>query len=179
MKFHSNYSANFACVKFCVFFAKTFKSSFGRRGLRDLWTCAHMIVFIHKLVPLENSHSKDELQSSLQWWFKLQIFSRGVTALRDSELHVSLCFSPFWKIDCSYKKCISCRSCVQFVVDNSSQSHPLKTSPEYTSAGVYKGKCVLYIYSNIKFSWRLWLHVSINVFILYLPEALVMEPSST
>ena len=31
-------------------------------------------VFIYKFVPLKNSHSKDELQSSLQWSFKLQFF---------------------------------------------------------------------------------------------------------
>ena len=67
----SEVSLKSQCKCSCVY-AKTSKSSFGRRSLRDLCVlCTH--VFIYKILPpLENSHSKDELQSS----FKLRIFSR-------------------------------------------------------------------------------------------------------
>ena len=66
VKFHSNHSANFACVR------KNIQNIFWEAELTwPLCLCTH--VFIYKFVPpLENSHSKDELQSS----FKLQIFSR-------------------------------------------------------------------------------------------------------
>ena len=87
-------------VRILCVYAKTFKSSFGRRGLRDLGTFAHMCLytnsFLSRICILKTNynhhcndhsnyefslvckvhHSKEELQSSLQWWFKLQIFSR-------------------------------------------------------------------------------------------------------
>ena len=53
----------------CEFRVCTRKTSFGRRSLRDLCVCAHMCLY-EFVPPLENLHSKDELQSS----FKLQIF---------------------------------------------------------------------------------------------------------
>ena len=54
VKFHSaNHSANVACVRENI--------------LNIVWEaclCTH--VFMYEFVPLENSHSKDELQLSLQ-----------------------------------------------------------------------------------------------------------------
>ena len=92
-------------VRILCVYAKTFKSSFGRRGLRDLGTFAHMCLytnsFLSRIRILKTNynhhcndhsnyefslvckvhHSKEELQSSLQWWFKVTNFLSCVTAL--------------------------------------------------------------------------------------------------
>ena len=68
VKFHSNYSENSVCVRKNIQIIFWEAEAYVTLGL-----CPY--VFINKLIPLQNSHSKDELQSSLQWSFKLRIFS--------------------------------------------------------------------------------------------------------
>ena len=73
LKFQWSFT-QFTTCKFCVCTQKHPNIFWEAELTWPLYLCAH--VFIFKLIPLENSHSKDELQSSLQWSFKLRIFSR-------------------------------------------------------------------------------------------------------
>ena len=74
---------------------------------RLMWVTLGLLpyVFIHKLIPLENLHSKDELQSSLQWSLKL----RPIILKKNCNHH--------YNDDSSYKFSLVCNRSISIVYD--------------------------------------------------------------